>query len=677
LGSGTSSNNLVQGYWNSGIQWGYGSSPWSINYNTIQLVNSNLQIGNEENQSNTPSESGNVMTGNVSAITSAAPAISPSGGSQTFPLTVTLNDNGNTSGAGPQGNTGIWYTTDGSNPVPGSGTAKYLASGGTFTLSAAATIKAVGMWGALNQPTSYPSGYGFVPSAVVTASFASGSIAKPAATARISSSDGQTSTATAAATSQAQSGVTAPALVSVAIVPSQPAVAIGSSTQLKAIATFDDGSTKDVTTDFAWTSSDPRTMGTSSSGVLTGLASGKATVSGVYQSHQASVPASSALGDVQWSGPIVITRGGTYSGNWESNDPQVPAVTVSTNEPVIVENSHIRSASGLIKAETAGSDLIVRNNVAIATNAAAKGQPNGIFLQATSPARLDVENNYVENASSGVLVHGYSGNRDGKQTIVIRANRARNLSGLLSDGNGGYLPGEGSNHSVSRFIELDNVQAVPGVDVGWNEVVNYPGRSLVTDNIDVNRSSGTPNQPLDIHDTYIQGAYPYKAAQDAYAGGGIKTEGGSNDSPQQTAAFSSIHDNQVVGTVGYGIAFTAGHDNIASNNRVISSGLLADGTRIAAQYVGMANGDVAGTGVGSGSMYNNTMRDNVIGWACWASSCAKEGYRKDQYFPVAPGDYSNNSLIPPQPITLNMEDNEYQVWLNKVGSAGITVGPSF
>jgi Big-like domain-containing protein len=678
-GDGTASNNLLQGMWCNGIDWGYVGKTrvWSINDNIFQLSGSSAAyIVDEERQTNTPTEAGNVEGRVVGAVTSVAPTISPSGGGQTFPLTVTLTDKGTTSGAGPQGNTGIWYTTDGSNPVPGTGTAKYLASGGTFTLSSSATVKAVGMWGALNQPRSYPSGYGYVPSAVVTASYTAGAIAKPAATARISSRNGEATSAAAAGNSPAQRGVVAPALQSVAIIPSQPAVAIGSTTQLKAIATFDDGSTKDVTTEFAWTSSDLRTVGTSSSGVLTGLASGKAIVSGSYQSHQASVAASSALGDVQWSGPIVITRGGTYTGNWQSNDPQTAAVTVSTTEPVIVENSHMRSASGLIKAETSGSDLIVRNNVAIATNAAAKGQPNGIFLQATSPARLDVENNYIENAGGGVLVHGYSGSRDGKQTIVIRANRARNLSGLLSDGNGGYLPGGGSNHSVSRFIELDKVQGVPGIDVGWNEVVNYPGRSLVTDNIDVNRSSGTTNQPLEIHDTYIQGAYPYKAAQDAYAGGGIKTEGSPNDSPQESAAFSSIHDNQVVGTVGYGIAFTAGHDNIASNNRVISSGLLSDGTRIAAQQVGMADGDVTGTGVASGSMYNNTMRDNVIGWTCWTSSCAQQGYRQDQYFPASPSDYSNNSLIPSQPITLNMEDNEYQLWLNKTVSAGITVGPS-
>jgi hypothetical protein len=41
---------------------------------------------------------------------------------------------------------------------------------------------------------------------------------------------------------------------------------------------------------------------------------------------------------------------------------------------------------------------------------------------------------------------------------VIRANRARNLNGLLSDGNGGYLPGEGSNRSQARFIQFDSVQ---------------------------------------------------------------------------------------------------------------------------------------------------------------------------------------------------------------------------
>jgi hypothetical protein len=127
--------------------------------------------------------------------------------------------------------------------------------------------------------------------------------------------------------------------------------------------------------------------------------------------------------------------------------------------------------------------------------------------------------------------------------------------------------------------------------------------------------------------------------------------------------------------VNYGIEFTAGHDNVAANNRVVSSGLQADGTRIAAQHVGMANSD-ASSGA-SGSMYNNTMHDNLIGWTCWSASCAAEGYRKDQYFPASPADYSTNSVLATGQITLNTENSEYQVWVNKMAAAGIAVGPSF
>ena len=309
-------------------------------------------------------------------------------------------------------------------------------------------------------------------------------------------------------------------------------------------------------------------------------------------------------------------------------------------------------------------------------NAGVKGQPNGEFLDVTSPARLDVENNYIENAQGGVIVHGYGGKREGEQTIVIRANRARNLNGMLSDGQDGYLPAQNSNFTQAHFIQFDTVQYVPGVDVGWNEVINYPGQSLVADNIDVYRSSGTPNQPLEIHDTYIQGAYPYRA-QDAYSGGGIQIDAKAGDSARDVPAFNNIHDNQVVGTTNHGIQFTAGHDNVAVNNRVISSGLLVDGTKIAAQQVGMANSDATGTGMANGSMYNNSMRDNLIGWACWQVSCAKEEYRRDEFFPAAPADYSANSIVAARQITLEMENNEYQVWQNKVASSGVSVGPSF
>jgi hypothetical protein len=79
---------------------------------------------------------------------------------------------------------------------------------------------------------------------------------------------------------------------------------------------------------------------------------------------------------------------------------------------------------------------------------------------------------------------------------------------------------KGANQTGTRFIQFDGVQSVPGIELGWNEVINDPSHRLAGDNIDVYRSGGTANRPLEIHDTYIQGAHPSKAAQDAYIGGG-------------------------------------------------------------------------------------------------------------------------------------------------------------
>ncbi len=668
-------NNLVQGVNNAiGIAWGFGQGSWEINNNYVcgpNWAKANNFIADEGyGVKPPPSRSGNVTGATCTTQTSVAPTISPAGGSYSSPVTVTLTDAGNTSGLGPLGNTSIYYTTDGSTPTVNS--ALYTAP---FGVNPGTTVKTIGMWGSGANTKTYPAGYGFVPSGVAMATYSSAAAIQRPATAphsMASATERMASPTGAVAALPPTSGAATAELVSVAISPSQPAVAIGSATQLKATATFSDGSVKDITTDFGWTSSDTRTMAANASGSLAGLATGQAVISGNYQGRQASVSATSAIGDVEWSSPIVINQGGTYSGNWRSTDAKTPAVTVATTEPVTIENSHIRSAGSLIKTSIAGTDLTVRNSLGVAVNAGGKGQPNGVFLEVASPVKLDVENNYIESAKGGVIVHGYTGNREGERNIVIRSNRARNMNGLLSDGNGGYLPGEGANQTQAHFIQFDSVQSVPGIDVGWNEVVNYPGRSLAGDNIDVYRSGGTVNQPLEIHDTYIQGAYPYKAAQDAYTGGGIKIDSKAGDSTQEVPAFNNIHDNQVVGTTSYGIQFAAGHDNIASNNRVISSGMLADGTKIAAQDVGLANG-----GAASESMYNNAMRDNLVGWACWKSSCAQEGYRKDQSFPASPEDYSTNSVVAAPQLTFDMENNEYQIWLNKLASVGVAIGPSF
>ena len=183
----------------------------------------------------------------------------------------------------------------------------------------------------------------------------------------------------------------------------------------------------------------------------------------------------------------------------------------------------------------------------------------------------------------------------------------------------------------------------------------------------------TKLQPIEIHDTYIQGAYPYNPAQDAYTGGGTKTAGSVGDSAQDAPAFNSIHDNQVVGTVNYGIQFAAGHDNIAANNRVISSGLLSDGTKI--RCPGRRSGQRR-TCRGKRKYVQQYDARQPGRLDLLEILLPQTGYLKDQFFPASPADYSTNSVVPTPQITFNMENNEYQVWLNKLSAAAVSVGRS-
>ncbi len=160
-------NNLIQGYWAHGIVWGMGGGPWEVRNSAIQGPYMGGQYGcyicdEKEGATTIPTQSGNVTGATITPITSIAPTISPAGGAISAATAVTLADTGS--------NHSIYYTTDGSNPT----TSSTLYSG-PFSVNAGTTVKAIGMWGRGANPKSYPSGYGYVPSAVVSASYTAGS----------------------------------------------------------------------------------------------------------------------------------------------------------------------------------------------------------------------------------------------------------------------------------------------------------------------------------------------------------------------------------------------------------------------------------------------------------------------------------------------------------------------
>ena len=146
------------------------------------------------------------------------------------------------------------------------------------------------------------------------------------------------------------------------------------------------------------------------------------------------------------------------------------------------------------------------------------------------------------------------------------------------------------------------------------------------------------------------------------------------DTVATASSYHNVYNNQIVGTVNMGIEFSTGHDNVAWNNTVISSGLLPNGTKIPSQNVGIVIDDVYGN-IKNGSMYNNDMYSNTVGWMCWAARCAWDGYRNDEYFPNNSSDYSTNQSISANPITLQAENSQYSSWLAKIAANGDGCGP--
>ena len=379
---------------------------------------------------------------------------------------------------------------------------------------------------------------------------------------------------------------------------------------------------------------------------------------------------------VTYQGPITITKGGTYSGNWQSLDPKIPAVTVKTDEPVIIENSNIRSRGRVIDAPWNHTKITVRTTRARGLNPGQPGKTQGRFIQTYNNDSLIVEHNDLEG-TMGIQVNTYAGNRDGQQTIRVRYNRVRNLMGQVSDGAGGYLSGNvhPSDFEFANFVQLYEVRDVPGLEIAWNEVINEPRKSRVEDVINFCRSGGASQSWAEVHDNYIQGGYAYDPADETYTGTGINT-GDCFDGTR--FGYVRVHDNQMVSFASGGTGSPPGPDYDAFDNRVVSSGTLADGTLLP-RGIGLTVWDP--TGNSKGKYPDRPVHDNVVG----VMHLGTEGlYRCDGWWPEeskladgsdvwCKGGWFQNVALP-DPITLETERAEWVRWQQKLASSRVSVG---
>ncbi|HYO10469.1 MAG TPA: SdrD B-like domain-containing protein [Tepidisphaeraceae bacterium] len=379
--------------------------------------------------------------------------------------------------------------------------------------------------------------------------------------------------------------------------------------------------------------------------------------------------------------PIVITKGGTYSGTWESADPRTPAVLVKTTEPVTIENAIIRGKGDLIASGVSHTNITVRGVKGFGLNPNVYGRTAGEWVSVENFDNLLVEGSYFEHGT-GINLLNYAGDRTAAESVRIVGNTIRNVDGRKSDGSGGYLDFntrkrksdgvEEDGFDYAQFVQFDKVIGVPNVEIGWNSVVNEAGNSRVEDVISLYKSSGTAAGPIRIHDNYIQGAYTIKPWQgntsDAtydydwgFSGGGIMLGDGVGSTPEQDPAFVKAFGNTVVSTTNYGIALSAGHDLEAYGNRVLSAGVLPDGRAITAQNVGIYVWD--SYKAGAAHFFNNTAHDNVSGWVQGTK-------RNDWWSPVSGAMFNNTHWA--GTVTTATEQAERNAWQARLEGGGST-----
>ncbi|WP_299826453.1 PA14 domain-containing protein [uncultured Pontibacter sp.] len=356
-----------------------------------------------------------------------------------------------------------------------------------------------------------------------------------------------------------------------------------------------------------------------------------------------------------YSGPLVITKGGTYTGNWESRDSEVSAVEIRTNEPVVIVNSNIRGAGPLVRSLGNSADITIRhtNGYGLTPTPWKDYKKARRFLGVDVFRNIVVENCYMENTAGIYIGQRYEGNGSTNNTIKIRYNKAKNIDGRVHGG-----------QTFAQFVQFNYRNAAPHVEVAWNQVINDAGNSAVEDNINIYNTKGTPSSPIKIHNNYIEGAYPIPHTGSSYSGGGIITDGDGDISI--APAYIEANDNHLVNLGNYSMGIAGGNNVRYHHNRAINSATFKNGSKVAFYTSGMWSKDY----YKKNTTFNNSVDNNTIGITAW-------GYtnNRNDVSVAENAAFTNNTFLTGS-ITLQTEADEFSRWNQKLAQNGIKLGPN-
>ncbi|GAB2943353.1 hypothetical protein GCM10027048_04980 [Hymenobacter coalescens] len=364
---------------------------------------------------------------------------------------------------------------------------------------------------------------------------------------------------------------------------------------------------------------------------------------------------------VAYRGPIEITRGGTYTGNFRSLDPNVPCVKVRTADSVVLVNCVFAGFGPLVYADSTAHHITVRNCRGYGLAPTADNQHRGRFLTVMNARSIRVENNYLEH-TSGIFLQNWSGNGTAANTLTVVGNKVKNIDGRYRNGGGGAV----------SFLFLNEVRGLVGAEVAWNQIVNDPDSSFVEDNINFYNSGGTPTSAVLVHDNYIYGGFPPDdpTTQD-HTGSGIICDGSDSTAAGATQYIVAEH-NVVVCTSNAGMNIAAGHHITYRHNRIVNSGsarIRGVTVPLRAPYSGLS----AWLNDSSQAAFfgNHTVEGNIIGYMNYG------GYRRD----VDVDSTNRHQVDPalqialPDPITLQTEANEWALWVQRLDRMARKIGP--
>jgi hypothetical protein len=423
----------------------------------------------------------------------------------------------------------------------------------------------------------------------------------------------------------------------------------------------------DADAECTWQSSQPNVLSSLGSGEFQGAVAGTAQVT--VNCGSASATASVTVSAQPVSGPLVISSGGTYSGNWNSTDPSTAAVTINTNEPVVIRDSVISSRGALIQISesSTSANVTVENVTATALDPQVSGDQRGAFLLAPQVNSLVVENCSIIGASFGIKVGASS-----PSTLEITNNYVSNLEDRASDGQGGFLS---TRPGLGHFVLLNGVSAPAGAEIAWNQIVQTIGQSSVEDVINIYNSQGSVGHPISVHDNYMEGASS-PASNGDYTGNALITDGPGTNGASPTA-YVQFENNQVVETAGGGVAIAAGHDVTATGNRVVSCGMTSSGT----WYAWGANAVSIWNAYSNPHFYNNTITETSGGMVGPGAHLVPTAF--DQWVNPpdaldagvsAAGNEFTNPCLTSSGVNLQAENTERAYWSTKIATAGELIG---